>query len=304
MTMPNFVIIGAGKAGTTSLYEYLREHPQIYMSPKKEPRFFAVEDEEINFQGPDDSRFRFINRIDDYQKLFSRVSNEIAIGEASPIYLTTPKAPRRIHHHIPNAKIIVILRDPIERAYSNFLDSLSRGIETTDDFAEAMTLEDQRIKNRWSPHWHYKRKGFYFSFLKPYFELFDRENIKVYFFDDLKKNPQAIVKDIYHFLGVDHFFEPDFSIKHNPSGIPRSIRLHTYFLNRIWSKNSKVNRIKNLGLVSDLLQQMESSIFQLNLKEKPKISKDTRKKFIDVYKEDIFNLQELVNRDLSQWLQA
>lgn len=304
MTMPNFVIIGAGKAGTTSLYEYLGEHPQIYMSPKKEPRFFAVEDEEINFQGPDDTRFKFINSIDDYQKLFNRVSDEIAIGEASPIYLTTPKAPQRIHHHIPNAKIIAILRDPIERAYSNFLDSLSRGIETTDNFSEAMLLEEERIKNRWAPHWHYKRKGFYFSLLKPYFELFDKKNIKIYFFEDLIKDPQKIVKDIYRFLGVDHYFSPDFSIRHNPSGIPRSKRLHTYFLQRIWSKGSKVNRSIGSKIANDLLQQIESSIFRLNLKEKPKISKETRKEFIDVYKEDILNLQDLVNRDLSPWLQV
>ena len=304
MTMPNFVIIGAGKAGTTSLYKYLEEHPQIYMSPKKEPRFFAVENEEINFQGPDDSRFKFINSIDDYQKLFSQVSNEIAIGEASPIYLTTPKAPQRIYHHIPNAKIIAILRDPIERAYSNFLDSLSRGIETTDDFSEAMLLEEERIKDRWAPHWHYKRKGFYFALLKPYFDLFEQESIKVYFFDDLKKNPQKIMKDIYKFLGVDHCFVPNFTVKHNPSGIPRSKKLHTYLLKKVWSKGSQSNRTNRLRLASDFLQQIESSIFQLNLKQKPKISKETRRKFVDVYKEDVLNLQDLVNRDLSQWLQA
>jgi hypothetical protein len=112
MTMPNFLIIGAGKSGTTSLYHYLGEHPDVFMSPVKEPGFFVYEGETLRFCGPGDDKAnrKFITDISSYQALFEAVSHENAVGEASPSYIYRKKASEQIWHHLPDAKLIAILR--------------------------------------------------------------------------------------------------------------------------------------------------------------------------------------------------
>jgi hypothetical protein len=122
MTMPNFLIIGAAKSGTTSLHHYLKQHPQVYMSQIKEPSFFAFEGTKPAIPGPWKrwAAHNFITDIQAYRSLFQGVSDEVAIGEASTIYLVHPTAPQRIRHYVPDAKLIAILRDPAERAYSNY----------------------------------------------------------------------------------------------------------------------------------------------------------------------------------------
>src|SRR3954452_17434204 len=123
MTMPNFLIVGAAKSGTTSLYYYLKQHPQVFVSPVKEPKFFAYEGEKVVYRGPGDAENnrRLVNNLADYRALFGGANGAKAIGEASPVYLYSPKACERIRHYLPDAKLFVILRDPAERAYPSFL---------------------------------------------------------------------------------------------------------------------------------------------------------------------------------------
>src|SRR5918998_2242905 len=124
MTMPNFLLIGAMKAGTTAFYQLLDKHPQVYMSPNKEPNFFAFEGEKLDFRAPSDIEGlnrHAVTEIEEYQALFDGVSGEKAIGEASHWYMYKPEASGRIKHHLPEAKLIAVLRDPAERAYSEFL---------------------------------------------------------------------------------------------------------------------------------------------------------------------------------------
>jgi len=149
--LPNFLVIGTAKAGTTSLNQYLRQHPQIYMSPHKAPRFFALEGQPLAFDGPGDrTRFTFVTERAQYEALFDGVSTERAVGEASPWYLYVEQAPERIKHHVAHARLIGVLRDPVQRAYSNFLHARSEGLEPLDDFAAAMDAESERIDRNWS----------------------------------------------------------------------------------------------------------------------------------------------------------
>lgn len=178
MVLPNFLIIGAAKAGTTSLYSYLKQHPDIFMSSWKEPKFFSLEGEKLDFQGPSQIiNTDSINNLESYLELFEGVKDETAIGEASPIYLYSPKAPANIKKYIPDAKLIVVLRHPAERAFSSFAHLIRAGYETL-SFEEALEEEPQRIKEKWAPLWYYKEKGFYAQQLERYFELFDREDRK------------------------------------------------------------------------------------------------------------------------------
>ena len=165
MRLPNFLVIGAARSGTTSLYYCLQNHPQVYVTPVLEPRFFAFEGEKVDFNGPGDRllKRRIVTKVEDYAALFDGVIDEIAIGEVSPAYLTSQSAPVRIQHYIPNTKIIAVLRNPVERAISSFRLEVLQGLERAGDFASALQQEDLRMRNNWSYVWQYKRWGFYYT---------------------------------------------------------------------------------------------------------------------------------------------
>ncbi|OKH27677.1 sulfotransferase family protein [Chroogloeocystis siderophila] len=295
MTMPNFLVIGAAKAGTTALYYYLKQHPQIYMSPEKEPKFFALEGDKLDFRGPGDRENivkSAITDIEAYRQLFKGVTNEIAIGEASPLYLYSPKAAERIKKYIPNAKLIAILRNPIERAYSGYIMHVREGRETAKDFAEALQEEENRIRNNWG--WgHYVNVGFYHTQLKRYLALFNKEQIKVYLYEDLKADPISLVQDVFRFLGVDDTFLPDTSLKYNVAGVPKNEAIKAMIKNL-----NTVKPAMNFLLPDKVRHYVRSKIFE----KPPALSYDIRQKLIEVYREDILNLQNFLHRDLSPWL--
>jgi hypothetical protein len=261
MTMPNFLVIGAAKAGTTSLYAYLCQHPQVYMSPLKETNFFSLEGQRVHFRGVGDHdtiNTLSITTLTDYRAQFEAAADGIAIGEASPLYLYCPRAPERIRHYIPDAKLIAVLRHPVERAYSAFLHLVRDGREPLTDFVQAIEAEACRIHNHWEHIWHYTRMGFYYAQMKRYYDLFDYCQVRVYLYEDFKNNPHAVLRNLFCFLDVDETYIPDISIMHNVSSLPPT--------------------------------------------RKSQLSMDVRERLIDLYREDIFKLQDLIQRDLSTWL--
>jgi len=289
MTFPNFLIIGAQKTATTSLYHYLKQHPKIYMSPVKEPKFFLLERWEYKKSKP-------ITDIKAYRALFQGVSDEEAIGEASPQYLYSQTAPERIYHYIPEAKLIAILRNPVERAYSSFLHKIRVGQESL-TFDRALREEETRIRNNWEPLWHYKQLGFYYAQLKRYFDVFDRGQIRVYLFEDVKADPIGILQDIFRFLKVDDTFVPDISIRHNVGGIPKNKVLHTLLSNSNLAKS-----ILKPFFFKGLRRCIASRLRNLNT-IKPPLKPEIRRQLIQEYQEDILKLQDLIQRDLSKWLE-
>ncbi|RMH75155.1 MAG: sulfotransferase, partial [Cyanobacteria bacterium J007] len=206
MTLPNFLILGAPKAGTTALYYYLEQHPEIYMSPVKEPNFFAFEGKQPDFKGPKDdeawtNKCSIVN-LNDYENLFDAVTDEKAIGEASTLYLYIPQTAQRIYQYIPHAKLIAILRDPIERAFSHFLHLRRDRREWHRNFIKAISEEEQRVDRNWAPAWHYLHTGLYFEQIQRYRQYFSEEQFKIYFYEDWKNNPESFVKELFAFLGV------------------------------------------------------------------------------------------------------
>ena len=298
MTMPNFLIIGAMKAGTTALYSYLDQHPEVYMSPVKEPNFFAFEGEKMNFRAPQDQRG--INRtsvtdIAAYRALFHGVTNEKAIGEASHWYLYSPKAPGRIRHHVPEAKLIVVLRDPVERAYSQYLHFIRDGQEPLTDFAGALQEEETRIRNNWA-FGRYASRGFYHAQLKRYFDAFDRSQIKIYLYEDFSADPTGVLRDTFLFLGVDEAFVPEMSVRPNVSGVPNSRALHA-----LLTRPGRLKAILKPYLPPKLLR-FASDLRDRNL-AKPQLALEERRQMAKMYREDILKLQDLIDRDLSRWLE-
>ena len=178
-----------------------------------------------------------INNIDDYHSLFQSVSGEKAIGEASTAYLYSTKAIERIKHYIPNVKVIAILRDPVERAYSNFLHLVRDGREPFSNFRKALEEESNRRINSWGWGWRYLDRGFYYSQLKEWFTNFSESQIKIYLYEDLCEDPAGLLTNICDFLDIDNKIIFDTSRRYNISSIPKSNTLHAYMKSSHLIKN-------------------------------------------------------------------
>lgn len=309
MTLPNFFVIGAAKSGTTSLYHYLREHPQIYMSPVKEPEFFSYMGEKFDARNPRLAPAIFaITEWEKYEALFKKVKDEAAVGEASPGYIYSPEAPARIKKYLPHAKLIAILRDPVERAYSHFTmrlnKSTERALEPLGNFEEALDAEENRIRDGWLAGWHYRRRGFYYEQLKRYYDLFDGAQIRVYLYEDLKNAPK-VLEEIYQFLGVNPGFMPEFRRVHNQGKYNATIKNAAWhhFLIRDNALKSAVKRLFNkadrLRLKKYLLEKNMAFEKKPSL---PGLTPEIRQKLLKGYRPDILKLQDLIRRDLSHWL--
>lgn len=287
MTLPNFMMIGVAKAGTTSFFRYLDQHPQIYMCPIKGSNYFGYEDA-LDWKWSDEGdppllRHFQVSTFEDFEALFSGATDEIAIGEVSPQYFRCPTAASRIHSSIPNVKLVASLRNPADRAFSGFMMRTRRG-ELVKSFQAELTPESSHVK-----------EGFYYFRMKRFFDTFPKERIKIYLFEEFKKDPTQIMVDLYNFLDVDTNFTPDTSIKHNPGAVPKSRILNRLFYHPTLVQSAKL-------MLPESIQETAKQTRRLNLKTTPKLPPDLRAELIDFYREDILKLEELIDQDLSIWL--
>ena len=293
---PNFIIIGAMKSATTSLYTYIKQHPDIFMTKVKEPMFFNNFQQENNYNILG-SKSNKSTTLEEYLAMFKDAKNEKAIGEASPAYIYNENAPYLIKEHLPDVKIIAILRQPTDRAYSNFLHTKRADRENVNSFEQAIKIEKERISDNWSPLYHYIQKGFYSVQLKRYYNLFPKENIKVYLFEDVVKNPKETLKDIFKFLNVDENIEIDVSKKSNVSGTPKGI------LGFILKKMRYYNLMPKFVISDYLPTFIINLLFKSVYKDTEKLDSVLRKELTDkYYREEILKLEKLIDRDLSNWL--
>jgi sulfotransferase family protein len=274
MTLPNFLVIGAAKGGTTSLYQYLRQHPDIYMSPMKEPNYFTDEDQLFGKKS--------VRSRGEYEQLFAAVNGERAVGEATPRYLNAIRGIGRIQADLPGVRLIVTLRQPADRAYSAYLQRF------TDSRERRSAEEVLRPGNYLFESGHYHAK------LQRYFDSFPRDRIKVILFDDLSARPREIVRSLYSFLGVDPDFEVDTSIRFNTTLSPRFLRL-----TRLYNATAKVAaRIapwpNGTGFGTLLRRPL--------LRKPDPIPPALWRRLTDHYRDDIIATGELIERDLSHWL--
>jgi hypothetical protein len=303
MSMPNFLIVGAAKSGTSALYAYLRQHPQVFGSEIKEPGFFAYESTPAQFAGPraSEGERQRITDLERYQALFRRVGEARAVGEASSIYLYSTTAPKRIHHYVPDVKLIALLRNPVDRAYSGYRYSIRDGKEPLGSFEEALAAETDRIAGNWHPIWHHKSLGFYAQQLKRYLQLFSRTQFRVYTYDSFQANPVKVLQDVYGFLGIDSGFVPDVRVRHNVSGTPRSPLLHSFLAHPSPFKDAFKPLLPRV--VRHHLRRARSVIMERNIiPQGPRMAQETRRSLMQVFRDDILELQTLIDQDLSGWL--
>lgn len=278
------------KSGTTALFHILIQHPQVY-GKHKEPHFFSYEGESV-VPSPN-----IITSLESYQGLFKDVTNEIAIGEASPSYLVHPKAATNIKYYIPDAKLIAILRNPVERAYSQYWHQFTAKKESCPNFIEAFRKDDINFSQKKNFWWRsYKYQGLYIQHLNRYLRLFNRKQLGIYLYDDFKSNPQKLMREIFQFLGVDESFTP--IIKHGSAktGKPKSKLLY----NLMKKPNVLVRGIRPM-IPSNFRRSLKLYIQNNNIVKQP-LSPEIYKSIIPFFEEDIQKLEDLLQRDLSNWL--
>jgi hypothetical protein len=289
--LPNFLIAGAAKAGTTSLYEYIRQHPDIFMPSRvKEPGYFR---NPVGDWVPPMS-------FETYLDLFKDGSGKKAIGEASTAYLTSEESPELIRATLGDVKIIIGLRNPAKRAFSLYLYNLMNGWEDADTFEKAIDKEPQRLKEPMPHVFYYFNSGLYFQQVKRYFDVFGRDRVIVYLFEDLVKRPLSVCKEVFDFLNVDSQFTPTIEV-HNESKKPASIALQYW----LYTKAEELKLLPGwfpCRLFRTYRKLMKVNAFLGGLEKKPRLSEATRDSLITRYRSDIRQLESLLNRDLSVWL--
>lgn len=205
MAMPDFLLIGAPKTGSTALHVALSRHPQLFLSPVKEPKYFLTDGPPPAKGGPGDARTyrRHVWRRADYEALFADAPPGTLKGESTTLYLGDPQAHLRIKRDIPEARLIAVLRDPVDRAHSNWTHLYSAGLEPESDFLAACRLEPQRLANGWAPFWGYTALGRYGEQLTHLFQVFDREQVLVLTYKELRTEPVAVLDRVCRHLGVE-----------------------------------------------------------------------------------------------------
>ncbi len=312
--LPTFLIVGAVKAGTTSLHAYLQLHPEVFMSPVKETNHFSDadmlfdhfnldyrQDISINLEkylaGPMDKKVHIahVRTWEQYRKLFRDVKDEKAIGEVSNSYLYLPSTAVAIKEKLPDVNIVMILRNPAERLFSQFLMNLRLGKIAEKDLLKEIENDQQKPVKGWGVSHLYLEAGNYYAQVKRYYDTFSASQIKVIIFDDFKKDPEGVMKDLFLFLGVDPEYRVDMGKKYNEAGVPRFGKLN-YFLTQtgLYTLSKKV--------VPESLKQKVKDIFYSKSKV-PKMTSHERQWLLHYYKADIEALSGLLHRDLSGWME-
>ena len=290
--LPNFIVIGAAKAGTTALYWYLAEHPAVFMSAVKETNYFAYG---LDAQGhllygdPDVHQFP-VKSPEAYERLFADVGGASAVGEASPIYLECPQSPARIADALPDVRLICTLRHPIERAYADYLMYLwRRGRRFDPDRDLSLTAVWALPDSRWMQVSRYHEQ------LARYYARFPRERIHVFLIDDLKRDATGTVQNVYRFLSVDPTFSPDFDTAHNVGGVPASRLVESVLTNR--SLRAMVE-----PLIPKRAADWVRNLRTRNMRKAPPLPLDLRKQLTARFRADIVETGRLIDRSLDHWL--
>lgn len=286
---PNFFIVGAAKAGTTSLNAYLSQHPEVFMSAVKEPHYFSTFEVKPEFDN-------FIGVIRDssaYQNLFLGSAGYKAIGEASPSYLCDAAAATRISSAIPNAKTIISLRNPVRRAYSHYLMEFHRGRETL-PFRDALEADQSRKEKGWGVSFQYVELGLYADQVERYLESFGRERVLIILFEDLVREAEAVMQGVARFLEIDpaRFPESAFDRAHNSFEASRGAFARAVLRNR-------PIRILSKRWISHRFRTAVRNRVLFKNSDKPVLDRDIRQWLAECFAADVRRLERLLGRDLS-----
>ena len=311
--MPDFLVIGAPKAGTTALHVALAGHPSLYMSAIKEPKFFLSDGPPPAKGGPGDAlTYReHVWRRQDYEALFDPAPPGTLRGESTPLYLYDRTAMRRIHDKIPAVKLIVILRDPVERAHSNWTHLWSAGLEPVGDFVRACADEERRIAAGWASFWHYTGLGRYGEQLEYLFTLFPREQVLVIRYRRLVDEPVQTLDRICAFLGVAQGVLTEIP-KQNVTSHPESTLAHravSLAQRAVSAAGSAAGSAVGgavggavPGLTAATLTGPLERFLQRHSRERQPLNWEQRQELIPRFEPDIDLLESVLGEDFRDWV--
>jgi hypothetical protein len=300
MALPDFFVAGAPKAGTTALHAALARHPSLYMSAVKEPKFFLSDGPPPTRGGPGDGQTyrEHVWRREDYEALFHFAPPGTLRGESTPFYLYRRDAQERIRALIPQARLIVILRDPVERAHSNWTHLWSAGLDPVGDFVQACAEEDQRIAAGWADFWHYTALGRYGEQLEQLYSVFPREQVIVFRYRSLLEDPALVLDQICEFLGVPHGLLTEVP-RENVTAHPRLSRRHHVVSRALRAAAATSPAVPGAAAVASSLQR----VLQRDSPPRQALTWEQRRALIPRFEADIRLLEVITGEDFSSWLQ-
>lgn len=301
MKKTNFFIVGSVKCGTTTLYSYLQKSAQVFMPVQKEPHYFIRKVHDLNYQGPKDGSFfiKYPNSLPEYEKLFKEAEGEELVGEASTMYMFYKDTAKALNEYNPEAKIIAIIRNPIERAFSHYLHHIREGTAAAKSFSEAIQDELSGKRDEWAPQRRFIEIGRYADQLSEYLEVFPENQVLILKFEDFIGSPNETLSQVATFLGIENIFHEKEIKKHNASGVPKNDKLHSFYLKSL-KFSRKVFPFLTHSPLSKLRKKIDN-IYRNNFLEKPEMDKSTRELLNQVYKEEIIKINEVTGFDLSDW---
>lgn len=302
MALPDFLVIGAPKAGTTALHMALDRHPSLFLSPVKEPKFFLTDGPPpARGGGPGDAQTyrEHVWRREEYEALFDGAPPGSLRGESTPFYLYGGLAHRRIRRLIPGARLIVVLRDPVERAHSNWAHLRSAGLEPIGDFLSACAAEDRRVAAGWAEFWHYLRLSRYGEQLDHLFTVFPREQVLVLRYRLLVNEPARALDSICRFLGVATGVISEVPRENVTINPPRTLR-HTA-VSQAMRAAAVAGQYLPAAAVAALTGPLER-VLQQDRRQRQPLTWAERQALLPRLENDIRLLQKVTDTDFSDWL--
>jgi hypothetical protein len=297
--LPNFLIVGAAKCGTSSLHKYLEQHPDIFMSKVKEPRFLSSQVNPFPLNGPGDHKVEawYVKKYDEYVKLFEGAESFPVVGESSAdtLYFHKGTIPV-IKQYLGDPKIVIMLRNPVKRAFSAY-QHLVRDLREDLSFEDGLKEEPNRIRNNWELIYHYTAVSLYHDSVKAFMDNFS--SVKVILTEDQEKRPQQVLRDIFRFLDVDPNCDVNTDIRYNMSGKPKSQWLHQFFFEGNMARRIAQPIVRTLFSAETRIK-IAQKIQEKNL-TRLTINPDTKRKLHEFFEADIRKTEALLGRDLSAW---
>jgi len=301
-TRPNFLVVGAARSGTTGLVEGLRSHPRVFVTDPKEPHFFALHETGAHFTAPGDQHT--INRVavterQAYLDLYPQVHDYLALGDASvsTLYYAETAVPAVLEMN-PDMKLVVMLREPVARAFSSHQYMRARGLEPVEDFLDAVALEEERKRAGWHHIWHYTAMSHYSDSLRILYSAFPREQVGVWFYDDLSSDYEATVSQILRFLEVPHIEGEASGIPRvNVSGQPKYAALH-----KAISVATANERLRSF-VKSRTSYRLRERVRRAALRSDP-LPAEAQHKLGPQFQTDLVKLRELIDGPAPRWLES
>lgn len=277
---PNFLGVGAERSGTTTLFNLLRQHPDIYLPPVKQPHFFDRDE-------------RYEKGLGWYLgKFFSKAGKEKAVGEITPAYMAFDCVPERIKKTLGgDIKLIFLLRNPADRAYSHYWMHKARGIKDS-SFEELVNSQRPEEVDC-------IKRSFYRKEVKRFLKYFPKENMLFLVFEEFIKDMPSAVSQVFSFLGVKKEVRVDYDVFKRPSWEPK-LKFVNDFLESSFYKGSLLEKMARIIVPSEALRERIRTLNQRPVK-KPEMKEETRKRLVKIYREDVGELEKIINRDLSLW---